>query len=44
MDLLVRGRSPTEMLLKITENHLNTVVSGLSSTSDGFKKPDTIAF
>ena len=44
MDLLVRGRSPTEMLLKITENHLKTVVSGLSA-SDGFKKPDAgIAF
>ena len=40
MDLLVRGRSPTEMFLKITENHLKTVISGLSA-SDGFKKPDT---
>jgi hypothetical protein len=33
------------MFLKITENNLKTVISGLSATSDGFKKPDTgIAF
>ena len=34
MDLLVQGGSPTEISLKITENHLKTVISDLS-TSNG---------
>jgi hypothetical protein len=44
MDLLVRGKSPTEISLKMTEIYLKTVISDLS-VSLSLVKPDTgIAF
>ena len=43
MDLLVRGKSPTEFSLKMTEIYLKTVISDLSASVSLLVKPD-IAF